>query len=237
MGERRFLARVAGGGLLLEEEEAHHARRVLRLAPGAVVTCFDGEGNAWSGRIAAYEGGRAIVEILERLPVEAEPAVPVRLALGLLKGDKLDFVVQKATELGAASLLPIETERSERRTGFEKRLVRLRRIAVEAAKQCERNRVLAVLPPMTLSSAITQAGDSALALVERAARPLRTVLRSVPPAAGVPLTVFVGPEGGWSAAEYSAFTDAGIPVASLGSRILRAETAALAVLAVLDYEL
>jgi 16S rRNA (uracil1498-N3)-methyltransferase len=235
MGERRFVAEVTASGLVLGETETHHARHVLRLRPGAAIVCFDGHGSAWQGRISAYEAGRALVEVLAALPDEPEPLPVIRLACALLKGDKMDLVVQKATELGASSVVPIISERSEPRGDFSKRVARWGRIALDAAKQCERNRLLEVVPPEPLSSALERLDGTSIAFVERGSPTLHAtldVLRAAPPDR---LTLYVGPEGGWSDVERAAFEGAGVASVSLGVRILRAETAAVAALAIVTF--
>jgi len=235
---RRFFVRpgdVVGGRLVLRADEAHHARRVLRLGPGARVVCFDGEGSAWEGTVEAFSRDEAVVGSLEPLPFEAEPAPRVTLAQAVLKGEKMDLVVQKATELGASRIVPVLAERcvgAERAVG--RREERWRRIALEAAKQCERNRVSEVADAETLASLLQRLEGLAIAFVERAGASV-TRLESLGPSESV--TVLVGPEGGWAPAERDAMRDAGVAAASLGPRVLRAETAAIAALAVVFYAL
>ena len=239
MSERRFFVDPADAGgdrLTLRADEAHHARRVLRLEAGAPVLCFDGEGRAWRGRLAGYERDAALVDVVEALEPEPEPAPRVSLAQGLVKGDRMDLIVQKATELGAARIVPVACDRSDVRLEAERaarRSERWRRIVVEAAKQCERARVPEVAAPAPLETVLATIEGPSVAFVERdgeAARGHLEALRGEPSVA-----VFVGPEGGWSDRERALFVEHGVARLSLGPLVLRAETAAIAALAVVSY--
>ena len=244
MTERRVYVRpgdVAGGRLTLRAEEAHHARRVLRLESGAPVVCFDGEGTVLRGRITAYAKDAAEVEVDEALAPEPEPAPRITLAQGLVKGERMDLIVQKATELGASAILPLRAERSDVRLDDERgsrRAERWRRIAVEAAKQCERARLPRLLEPATVDAALSTCGGAdgpAVAFVERDGLPARGALEAL----GSPgrVTVFVGPEGGWSPGERDLLAERAALCLSLGPTILRAETAAIAALVTVRYAL
>jgi 16S rRNA (uracil1498-N3)-methyltransferase len=233
--ERRFFVEPQGSTLALGEDESHHARRVLRLEPGAHIICFDGRGASWRARIARYEQRLAVLEIVETLPIEPAPLPRVCLAVGLLKGEKMDLVVQKATELGVASVLPLSTDFSEARSDVSKRVARWRRIALEAAKQCERNHVPEIATPVVLGSALRELTGIAVAFVERDGGSLREFVAKHAAGHAGALTVFIGPEGGWSGSERAAFRAAEVASVSLGLRILRAETAAIASLAILAF--
>ncbi len=240
MTERRFYVRpedTGDGRLVLRAEEAHHARRVLRLAEGAAVVCFDGRGTVWRGEISGYEGDRATVAPTESAH-EAPAPFRVTLAQGVVKGDRMDLVVQKATELGAARIVPLQTDHSEVRLSADRaarRADRWRRIVVEAAKQCERAWLPELSDPTTVDEALAARDGVAVAFVERDGVPARGGLATL--AAHDAITVFVGPEGGWSDRERSLFVRHDVPRLSLGRAILRAETAALAGLAVVTFAL
>jgi 16S rRNA (uracil1498-N3)-methyltransferase len=227
---------VVDDRLVLREDEAHHARRVLRLPVGAPVVCFDGRGRSWSGRIARYEAKRAIVDGIEPLPEEPSPVPPLQLAQCILKGDRMDLVIQKATELGVARIIPILAERCEPRGDATRRLERWQRVALEAAKQCERGWVPEIEDPVRLEEALERLAGPAVAFVERSHTPLREALAALEGEVTT-LTLFVGPEGGWEPAERDALAAARVPCVSLGRRILRAETAAISAIAILDYAL
>lgn len=241
MTERRFYvapADVAAAHLTLREDEAHHARRVLRLRAGAAVTCFDGEGRGWHGRIDRYSGDLAFVTV--ECTVAPEPVLrpALTLAQSIVKGDRMDVIVQKATELGVNRVIPVAADRCDVRMEADRtarRAQRWRRIAVEAARQSERLSVPAIGEPVGLQRLISEARCPVLALVEREARPVREVLETI----GSPdeLVIAIGPEGGWSEEERRYFASSNVPCVSLGAGILRTETAAIAGISIVRYAL
>jgi len=239
--ERRFFVRPEDADdarIVLRAEEAHHARRVLRLAAGDEVLCFDGRGHVWRGRLEAFGRDSASVSVTETLASE-RPRVPeLTLAQGWLKGDRMDAVVQKATELGAARILAIRTDRSEVRVDgerAERRSQRWRRIVVEAAKQCERAWIPDVANMPSVEAVLDAAGVAWIAFVERDGEPPHAALTEL---RGAPsIGVLVGPEGGWSERERSIFAARRVRGLSLGSDVLRADTAAVAALAIVQFAL
>lgn len=229
-----MLPEDAGGDrLVLRADEAHHARRVLRLDVGAEIVCFDGAGRVWRGRIAAYARDTAVVETTSKDVVTPPTGPRLTLAAGLVKGDRMDAIVQKATELGAVRIVPLATDRSDVRLDERRsaaRLDRWRRIVVEASKQCERAWLPEVATPATLDTALEAADGDAIAFVERVGAPARPYLETMRGALAV--TIFVGPEGGWSERERALLADRGVAGLTLGPLVLRADTAAIAALAV-----
>lgn len=249
--------------VVLSGSEHHYLTRVLRLRPGDPVALLDGRGRLGAARVQKVDG--------ERLELAWEPSTPettagatadatadaageahVVLLCGLLKGDKPDFVIQKATELGAHAILQVACQRSVPQLGqerAERRQQRWLRIAQGAAQQCRRADVPRIGGPLTLAAALADcraaAGpdDLALLLYEGSAPPLHVVLAGAPPsAAAAPPTrrtvhLLIGPEGGLTDEEIAAATAAGFIPTSLGPRILRAETAVVAALSVLQYVL
>jgi 16S rRNA (uracil1498-N3)-methyltransferase len=218
-------------------EAAHHVLRVLRLSPGDALEVFDGRGHARAARIRAVEGAEAVVDLLEARDQPARRRVTV--VQGLPKADKLDWVLQKCTELGASQLVPAVCQRSVVRLTVEKareRTERWQAIAAEAARQCGRNDVPPVRAPMPLATvpASLEAGTVLLVLdeEERAVR-LGSVLRRLPP--GAPLALVAGPEGGLTREEVEALVAAGATAVSLGTLVLRTETACLAALAIVRH--
>jgi 16S rRNA (uracil1498-N3)-methyltransferase len=224
-------ARIEPGRAALAPDEAHYLRDVLRLAPGDAVEAFDGEGGRHEARIAP--GFDAL--LLGPRGEAAPPRALVHLAFALAKGEKNDLVVQKATELGAARLLPFAAARSVVRLDAERgddRARRWRRIAAEAARQCGRAEVPDVAAPAPLAAALAAApAGFRLVVFDAGGLPLEAALD---PAAPGHLVV-TGPEGGLTAGEVEACVAAGARVASLGPRVLRAETAALAAVALVQH--
>jgi len=203
---------------------------VLRLPEGAEVEVFDGAGGLWDGRLAA---GHEAIALGERREARGSPAA-VWLAFALAKGEKVDLVVQKATELGASRLLPFAAERSVVRLDpakGEERASRWRRIAGEAARQCGRADVPEVSAPSPLAAALeAPPGFSRLVFHGEGGTPVG----ALPPSAARGYLAVIGPEGGLAPAELRACEAAGAIRASLGPRTLRAETAALAAVALLQ---
>jgi 16S rRNA (uracil1498-N3)-methyltransferase len=220
--------------VLLPEEVLHHLA-VLRLKPGEEVLLLDGRGTVCKCRIESHgrRSGQAL--ILERW-LEVERAFPVHLLQSLPKGDKMDLVLQKGTELGITAFTPLMTGR----TSFmpeegreQKRLQRWRRIVREACRQCRRP----VLPRLSVTLPLAEGLSSCkeelrLMLWEEECRPLAEVLPSSPPRDAA---ILVGPEGGFSRQEAGVARGEGFIPVRLGPRILRSETAGFAVAAVLQY--
>lgn len=220
----------AGFELALGEEEARHAGRVLRLKAGDEVECFDGRGRAWRCELR-FEGARASVRALAPLPSNECPA-RITLYQGLPKLDKLDLIVQKATELGAWRIVPVNMARSVARAegrDAERKRERWQRIAMEAAKQCGRARVPEVAPPMSFKAARADMAARELMLMPYELHS-GNGLNSIAPGAR-DIGLLIGPEGGIAPEEAEAAQAAGALPVTLGPRILRTETAAIAALA------
>lgn len=226
-----YIEPPVGGLAALPAEEARHARKVLRLRPGDEVCAMDGASGRWRGEIAEGPGEALAVRLIEPLP-DNEAPVRVTVYEGLPKADKLDLIAQKLTELGAAALVPLRMERCVAKLDGKdgaKRRERLSRIAREAAKQCRRARPLAVSEPMEWRDALAAMRGHDLLLIPwedaRGTR-LRDVCRERPDAADI--GIVVGPEGGMSPEEVEAMRAIGGRTVTLGQRILRTETAAVA---------
>lgn len=252
MSRRRFyapreaFAPEGGGAVELSVEESRHLREVLRLRAGDEAFVFDGEGREF--RCVVGEAGRrgsdaARLEVRGRAePPCQESPLELTLAVALLKGEKFDLVVQKATELGVSRVVPVVTRRADVRVRDErdvrKRVERWRRLALEACKQSGRARVPAVEAPVAfseLSPSVNARGPSArLMFAERGGAALDEVAASwdVRPASVVAL---VGPEGGWDDEERAQGQRDGWTIITLGGRVLRAETAAIVVGALLQH--
>lgn len=221
---------VAGDCVELPEAAAHHAVRVLRLSPGAAVVLFDGEGGACAGTIAAVKP-RVTVDLLEALPTEPPSPVRVTLVQALAAADKMDWVIQKAVELGVSAIVPVAAKRSILRLDgarAEKRMAHWRNIVVSACEQCGRNTMPELAPIHPLGQWLAKA-QGGWVLAPGAVQPLREQAR---PAAD--LTIYVGPESGWEEAELTAMAARGIEPVQLGPRVLRTETAGLAALSAIQ---
>lgn len=225
---RVFLARLAAADVTLSGREAHHLVHVLRVAPGAAIKAFDGQGLEATGRVKAVSAAQVTLELDPARPSETEPSLSVHLAIGLLKGDKLADVVRKCTELGVSSIQPFTSQHGDVKAASPHKLERLRRVAQEAAKQSGRSLVPEVLDPIKLS-ALTLPHLS-LTAHPYASATLNDILTDSP---AETVTLITGPEGGLSGKEIEMLVDKGTQTLQLGPRILRAETAPIALLAAL----
>jgi 16S rRNA (uracil1498-N3)-methyltransferase len=213
-----------GGALWLGADAARHAR-VLRLGPGDPLELFDGEGGRAEGRIERVEGGRLLCALGPRVRVPP-PAIEVHLVIGLPKAGILDDAVRAATEAGVTTIHLVVAEHSPGRSAderAERRLARLERIVLEAARQCERDHRPPLFAPTSLEAALSRIPEGCPRLLAAAREP-----GPWPPLAssGARIAVIaVGPEGGFSDAEEAAFIGAGFAAVSLGPHVLRAITA------------
>lgn len=226
-----YIEAPVGGAAALPPEEARHALKVLRLRPGDAVCAMDGAGRRWRGEVGEISGNNVSVNLLEPLPDNEAPA-RVTVYAGLPKADKLDFVAQKLTEMGAAALVPVRMARCvtklDGREGAKRR-ERLERIAREAAKQCGRGMPLSVAAPTDWPTALRAMAGHGLLLVsweeETGGARLKDAFALNPEARDI--GIVIGPEGGMTPEEVEAMRAAGGRCVTLGPRILRAETAAV----------
>lgn len=225
----------------LSPEESHHCVSVLRHQSGDRLTVFDGRGNEATAVISGIEGKLVQVKIQQRTKT---PALRCRVTLtqAIPKGKNMDLVVQKAVELGAATIVPILSERTVVSLDpgeIAKKQEKWQALAVEACKQCGQNWLPEVLPPQSLKRYFeTKAKDDLMliASLQPDAKPVKTVLAAAgkPPAS---VSVFVGPEGDFTPAELGLAKSSGCQPITLGPIILRTETAAIYCLSVLGHEL
>jgi 16S rRNA (uracil1498-N3)-methyltransferase len=224
----------SGTRLLLDHERSHYVSRVLRLRAGDELVLFDGTGGEYAASISGLAKQGVTVNVGEARPREVESPLAVRLIQGISRGDRMDFVVQKATELGVQRITPVITERSVVRLDAakaEKRLEHWRKVAQGACEQCGRNVVPAIDVPQALTNVFGRetAGWTRVVLHPGAAGTLLSL--EVP---GSRIELLVGPEGGFSDGELGHAESAGFVACSLGPRILRTETAAITAVAVLQ---
>jgi len=227
---------LAGTDCTLPPGASRHVQ-VLRLQPGDAVTLFDGRGGQWQAEVLAMGRKDVTCRLLAHLPQERELHTAVTLALGMPANERMDALVEKATELGAAAIVPLLCERSVLRLAgerAERRSAHWQAIAVAACEQSGRNRVPRVHPPQPLRGWLARPPASGLRLLLSLAdgtQPLRTRLAGA--GGGGPVSLLSGPEGGLSPAELDAAAAAGFLPTTLGARVLRADTAPLAALAVI----
>ena len=219
-----------GRTVKMEGENARHALRVLRLRPGEPLVLCDGRGGDYYCTLAGAEGGAALCRVERFAPNGAEPRLRARLYQCLPKADKMDWIVQKAVELGVSEVVPVLSARCVSRpdaAALEKKAARWQKIAQEAAMQSGRGVIPRVRMPLPFSEALRQAGGAAAFCYEGGGAPLRAWA-----APGLSeLSLFIGPEGGFSPEEAEEARRAGAQAVTLGPRILRTETAGLAALA------
>jgi 16S rRNA (uracil1498-N3)-methyltransferase len=225
-----FVPDLAEGAtrIVLEGEEHRHLARAARVRSREEIWLFDGSGRRVLARVEKIEADRTEVAVLKEDPPET-PRTRIVLAQALVEAKKLETVLEKAAELGCSDFIPVTSARSLRtpRERADRKLERWARIAREAAKQCKSRLLTDVHPPRPLEELLRDPGpERRLVLSEHGGRPLRDILTGE--AAPESVLLLVGPKGGWTAGEERALRVAGFEAVSLGRRILRAETAALA---------
>jgi 16S rRNA (uracil1498-N3)-methyltransferase len=231
-----FTTQISNGVAVIDGPDAAHITGPLRLRPGDALTVGDLAGWDYRCVITTATPGQVTLAVEERAPCQSEPKTLIRLYQALPKGDKLETIVQKATELGVGEIYPILTSRCISRPdakSMEKKRARLDKIALEAAKQSGRGRIPLIGMPRSFEEAIEHMKSSALPLFfyEQADTPLRGLMR--PDAQSI--AILIGSEGGFSPEE-AAYAEAnGVPAVSLGHRILRCETAPLAAISAILY--
>ncbi len=233
-----FQGRLGNGSeVRLQPDAAHHAVRVLRLNAGDPVVLFDGRGGEFEARITRIDRGEVSVKTGAHMDIERESGLSIQLVQGLSSGDRMDITLQKAVELGVATIQPVATERSVVKLKDERaqrRMEHWQHLVVSACEQCGRNRVPEVLPLLDLPDWLAQLNalvpdDEARLLLSPAATvPLKEL---GPP---VRMMLLIGPEGGLSPAETQLAQSRGFRPVRLGPRILRTETAALAALSAIQ---
>ncbi|HET8552896.1 MAG TPA: 16S rRNA (uracil(1498)-N(3))-methyltransferase [Gammaproteobacteria bacterium] len=225
-------ATTPGDAVELNPAAARHAVKVLRLAPGAPLILFDGRGHAFSAHLESCKP--ALARLDAALQPDVEPPLRIELLQALSRGAKMDLVVQKAVELGVESIVPVVTERSVMRldaAGGEKKRAHWESVAIGACEQCGRNRLPTIHAPVELNAALTAEG------------PVLQLLLDPEADAGLPseaapegVRLLIGAEGGLTDAERAAALAAGFRPMRFGPRVLRTETAAVAALAVIQYQ-
>lgn len=223
--------------IIITGDHARHLSLVLRVKPGEPLIIFDGSGHKFFCNILQVHKKEVVVEKVRQEPCSAESPVSIILAQGIAKGEKMDLIIQKATELGVNRIIPLITERSEVR--HTEKVGRWRKIALSAAEQSGRERIPEIEEPIEFGEFIEQdAVPLQMKLIfseEHNERNFKKILLDHKNANNI--LILVGPEGGFAKDEVTAAVEKGFIEASLGQRILRTETAPISALSIIQYEL
>lgn len=228
---------LSGSSAALTGENAAHAK-VLRLKSGDEVTLCDGAGNVYRGSVSEIDGGRIRLAVQDRIPVRSEPVLRVSVYMAYAKSDKLEHVIQKATELGAYQIVAFPCSRCVSRPedkSLDRKLDRWRKIAASAAEQSGRARIPAVRAVPTFQDAVHAACHAGFACLLYENEQHRSLRAAIGQGGFLSAAVMTGPEGGFDPAEVHLAEAAGMQICSLGPRILRCETAPLCALTALMF--
>ena len=239
---RFFIPRPYAENMMIDGIDARHIYTVLKMKPGEKVQIVSDDGVTALAEITGTAPGQTLVKCLEVIAESHEPAVKITLAQGLVKGEKMDFIIQKAVELGAYEIIPVEMKRCVVRLDgkkAEKKTARWQQIAESAAKQSKRMLVPRVHPVLSYKEALAYAGQLDVLLIpyELAGGMDETkkIIGNIK--GGQSLGIFIGPEGGFEEEEVKMAVEKGASPITLGKRILRTETAGMAILSVLMFQL
>jgi 16S rRNA (uracil1498-N3)-methyltransferase len=224
-----------GARVVLPESSAAHLVRVLRLEPGDDCVLFNGDGHDYGARLLSAGKRGAEAEIVSRRATGNESPLRIVLLQGIARGEKMDLILQKATELGVAAIVPVQAERTEVKLDAErlaKRIGHWRSVVVAACEQSGRAQLPALSPPATLADAANGVPAAALRLTLDPAGEHSLATMAAPATATI--AIAIGPEGGWSPRDRETLRGAGFAGLRLGPRILRTETAGLAAIAALQ---
>jgi 16S rRNA (uracil1498-N3)-methyltransferase len=232
MSERFFIATpITSERVKLDGPEAHHLSHVMRAKVGDSVSLFDGSGCEFEAQIQSVSKSAVELTVVKRREVDRESQVRLTLAVALPKGDRQQWLVEKAVELGVAAIVPLVTERGVARP-VASALVRLRRFVVEASKQCGRNRLLEIEEPRTWSEFLAEPRENAVRFIAHpGGKPLAELEMQSASGMQKQLIAAIGAEGGFTDTEIQAGIAAGCTLVDLGPRILRVETAGIAIAA------
>jgi 16S rRNA (uracil1498-N3)-methyltransferase len=225
---------VAGKRLTVKGGGANHITRVLRLRTGDELTLFDGRGGEYAARIEEFRKDTVLVAVDRQRAIERESPLSLTLAQGISRGERMDWIIQKATELGASRIVPVFTERSVVRLDAkqaDKKAQHWRGIAIAACEQSGRNRVPDLAPPLDFFEFVRSDEPGATRLLLSPTGTLRIEdLKGI----GTGITVLIGPEGGLTEVEQETALAAGFQPVRMGPRVLRTETAAIAALTIIQ---
>jgi len=223
-----------GAQITLEADAAHHLARVLRLPIGSPLILFNGDGNEYPAEIIALDKKNVVVVISNVLTEARESPLAIHLGVAISKGERMDWVIQKATELGVTEISPLQSERVEVRLHGEreeKKLAHWRAVAISACEQCARNRIPVINDVQPLFNWIENIQVDAKFVLHHRSVAVLAAQNAAPKS----IALLIGPEGGLSELEINAAEQRGFQSLRLGPRVLRTETAPLAALSVLQF--
>lgn len=232
---------ITGERIIIEGEEAHHIIDVMRLGEGDDVVVFDGEGTEYAGKIVQVASNRKSLQVLtiETRDSSSDLSVKITIAQSIPKKEKMDYIMQKATELGVHSIIPIITDRTivrPRDKSSSKKVSRWSKITLEAAKQCGRSDV-PLIDEIIKFSALKDIFDNyELVLFACLSDDTVSLKEAIPKSPPENILIVIGPEGGFSPKEISSARSKGVKMVSFGKRVLKSDTAGLFALSVLGYE-
>jgi 16S rRNA (uracil1498-N3)-methyltransferase len=225
----------AGGSCTLPEEAAHHAIHVMRLREGDEAVLFNGRGGEYAARVASIQRLRIALDVLQHQALERESPLQVALVQGVSSGERMDYTVRKAVELGVAALHPVLATRSVARPKGERadnRRAHWQKVVISACEQCGRNTIPVVQPLLPIADCLRTLPEGSFRIL-LSPRSELVFSRSIPETA-ITVVLAAGPEAGFDADEEAVFVAAGFTPLKLGPRVLRTETAAIAALAALS---
>ncbi len=233
---RFFSGKPENGLFIIKGGDAHHASNVLRLRPGDSVTICDGECTDYECTVESADGREMVCRVCESMPSVSEPKQRITLFMALPKGDKMDFIVQKAVELGVIEIAPyISKNCVSRPDNLSRKPERWRKIALEAAGQCGRGRIPVVRDIVQVQEAFENAAENETSLFFYENEKHKSLREALSAGVGSTVSLVIGPEGGFDPLEVEAAENAGLARVSLGPRVLRCETAPIAALSAVLY--
>jgi len=228
------ISHIKDNRISITDEKAHHLTSVLRCRKGDELIVFDGKGNCFRTTILKADRREVIADVIKRFPCDTESHINITLVQGILKGEKMDIIIQKTTELGVNEIIPVVTERSQLRE--TRKVTRWRKIAEEGSRQSGRSVVPVIREPVEFKKyfANQKYKFQGFIFFEEDGMKLFEALSSFVSRPSS-VSVLIGPEGGFTKEEITLATEWGLHVISLGKRILRAETAAISAITLIQY--
>jgi 16S rRNA (uracil1498-N3)-methyltransferase len=229
-------ADIGDGRLCLRGDEAHHLAKVRRYKAGDEIEVADGQGMFYRVRLIRLEPKEALGEIIESRRGHGESPITLNLAPALIKGQRFDFIIEKATEIGVAAIFPLITERGIVRPGSEHKPDRWGRLARAATKQCGRSRIPHLAAPDGVAATVAALSQDGLVLLAIPNAPKHALNEAMTATSRTRVGLLIGPEGGFSTVEQNAAQAAGAVLFGWGERVLRADTASIVLTALVLYE-